>query len=279
MALYVCERGGDGPPLVLLHGAGRSSADWDAVAAELGGEHRVIAVDFPGHGCSPDLTPWTVPGVVRWIAEELDARGVGEPVVVGHSLGGLVAVEYARMCGVRAAVDLNGFWWGRPGEYPGAERVGELLRSAAGVIAPAEHIQEEVALAAHYGIPAGRAEAAARAAVRPLPDGRWQTLPEREAALGMYDELDRLGALGVTAWLADVSCPLLLVQAGRQVPRSQKWLDDLFTGFARGLAAELAALSRDRRSITVARMDATHEMILQVPEAVAALIAEFVRST
>ncbi|MCX4788405.1 MULTISPECIES: hypothetical protein [unclassified Streptomyces] len=38
-------------------------------------------------------------------------------------------------------------------------------------------------------------------------------LPERPAALEMYGELDRLGALGVTRWLDGVQCPLLLVQA------------------------------------------------------------------
>ncbi|WP_305779178.1 alpha/beta fold hydrolase [Nocardia nova] len=278
MTLHVRDYGGDGVPLVLLHGAGRSLADWDAAATHLlGAGHRVVAVDLPGHGRSPDIAPWSVRTVVRRVAEALDAHRVGEPVVVGHSLGGLVAVEYARACRVRAAVNLDGFWWGRPGEYPGAERVGVLLRSSAGAIAASQHIQEEIAQAARYGIPSDRAEAAARAAVRPLPDGRWQTLPERAAALQMYDELDRLGALGVTAWLAGVTCPLLLVQAGRQPPRSTKWLDDLFASFARGLAAELAAFVRDRATVTVARIDATHEMVLETPESVAALIARFVR--
>ncbi|WP_067683993.1 hypothetical protein [Nocardia miyunensis] len=74
-----------------------------------------------------------------------------------------------------------------------------------------------------------------------------------------------------------MTCPLLLVQAGRQPPRAAQWLDDLFTSFARGLATELAALARDRASITTTRIDATHEMVLETPDAVAALIAEFVR--
>lgn len=278
MTLNVRDYGGDGTPLVLLHGAGRSLADWDAAGTQLlRAGHRVLAVDLPGHGRSPDITPWSVRTVVRRIAEALDAFGVGEPVVVGHSLGGLVAVEYARAYRVRAAANLDGFWWGRPGEYPGAERVGVLLRSSAGTVAAPQHIREEVAQAAQYGIPSDRAEAAARAAVRPLPDGRWQTLPEKTAALEMYDELDRLGALGVTTWLEEVTCPLLLVQAGRQPPRSADWLDDLFTSFARGLAAELAALARNRDSVTVAQIDATHEMVLGTPDAVAALIAAFVR--
>ena len=120
MTLHVRDYGGDGVPLVLLHGAGRSLADWDAAGTHLrGAGYRVLAVDLPGHGRSPDIAPWSVRTVVRRVAEALDTHGVGEPVVVGHSLGGLVAVEYARACRVRAAVNLDGFWWGWPGDYPG----------------------------------------------------------------------------------------------------------------------------------------------------------------
>ncbi|MGD3110612.1 alpha/beta fold hydrolase [Streptomyces sp. YGL11-2] len=280
MPLNVRDHGGDGPPLVLLHGSGRSLADWDASAAALTASHRVLAVDLPGHGRSTDISPWTIPTVVRHIADTLDAHGVPETVVVGHSLGGMVAIEYARAYedSARAAVNLDCFWWGRPGEYPGAERVGELLRRSAGAAAPPGYIEEQVAHAARYGIPSDRAEAAARAAVRPLPDGRWQTLPECTAALEMYGELDRLGALGVTAWLEGMTCPLLLVQAGRlQPPPTTEWFDDLSTRFARGLSAELAELSRNRPNITVTQIDASHPMTLEAPEAVAKLIAGFVR--
>ncbi|AHH16201.1 alpha/beta hydrolase family protein [Nocardia nova SH22a] len=277
MALHIRDHGGEGPPLVLLHGAGRSLADWDAVAEAIGDGYRVLALDLPGHGRSPGISPWSIPAVVREIAESLDTHGVTGPVLVGHSLGGMIAIEYARAQRVRAAVNLDGFWWGRPGEYPGAERVGALLRSQAGAVVPATYVAEEVEQAAGYGIPAGRAETAARAALRPRPDGTWQLLPERPAALEMYDEMDRIGASGVTAWLAGVSCPLLLVQAGRQPERGVPWLDELFTGFARGLAVELAALARERPSVTVARIDATHEMVLAAPGTVAALITGYLR--
>ncbi|MFK0292513.1 alpha/beta fold hydrolase [Streptomyces sp. NPDC090442] len=279
--LHVRDHGGDGPELVLLHGAGRSHADWDAVAAELTAGHRVLALDLPGHGRSPEVSPWTMPAVVHSIAETLAAHGVSAPVMVGTSLGGLVAVEYARAHDdvVRAAVNLDGFWWGRPGEYPGAERVGELLRAATGVVAPPEYLADEVAHAARYGIPADRAEAAARAAARPMPGGGWQTLPERPAAQQMFDELDRLGALGVTAWLAGVTRPLLLVRAGRPHGPTPVagWFAELTERFARGLAAELAELARVRSTISVARVEAGHAMVLEAPEAVATLVAGFVR--
>ncbi|MFI5683011.1 alpha/beta fold hydrolase [Streptomyces sp. NPDC051636] len=277
--LHAHDHGGDGPQLVLLHGFARSLTDWDASATLLTAGHRVLAVDLPGHGRSPGVSPWTIPTVVRRIADTLDAHGVPEAVVVGHSLGGMIAVEYARVNPnrARAAVNLDGFWWGR--EYPGAERVSEMLLASAGTIAPPEYIEAQVVNSARLGIPADRAEAAARAAARPLPDGTWQTLPERAEALDIQDELDRLGALGVTKWLDGVDCPLLLVQAGRRLPPApgMEWFADFSTRFAQDVSDELAVLSRTRPTISVNRIDATHPMNLETPEAVATLVAGFVR--
>ncbi|OLZ65363.1 alpha/beta hydrolase [Streptomyces sp. IMTB 2501] len=277
--LHAHDYGGDGPQLVLLHGYGRSLTDWDASAPSLAAGHRVLAVDLPGHGSSPGISRWTIPTVVRHIADTLDAHGVPEAVVVGHSLGGLVAVEYARANPdrARAAVNLDGFWWGR--EYPGAERVSEMLLASAGTVAPPEYIENQVTNAARFGIPADRAEAAARAAVRPLPDGTWQTRPERAEALGILDELHRLGALGVTSWLDEVDCPLLVVQAGRRLPPApgMEWFDDFSVRFAREVSDQLTVLSHTRPTISVNRIEATHPMIMETPEAVATLVAGFVR--
>ncbi|GGU23771.1 alpha/beta fold hydrolase [Streptomyces coeruleorubidus] len=280
--LHVHDYGGDGPQLVLLHGFSRSLADWDAAATLLTAGHRVLSVDLPGHGRSPGISPWTMPTVVRHLADALDAHGVPEAVLVGHSLGGMVAVEYARAnpnrARARAAVNLDGFWWGR--EYPGADRVGEALLASSGAVAPPEYLEEKaVSDSARLGIPAGRAEAAARAAARLLPDGTWQTLPERATALEIRDELHKLGALGVTAWLEGADCPLLLVQAGRRLPPvpGMEWFDEFSTRFGQEVSDELAVLCRARPKITVNRIDATHAMNLEAPEAVAALVSDFVR--
>ncbi|MEU6548739.1 alpha/beta hydrolase [Streptomyces sp. NPDC046915] len=279
--LHVRDHGGDGPQLVLLHGYGRSLTDWDASAALLTAGHRVLAVDLPGHGRSPGISSWTIPTVVRCIADTLDARGVPEAVVVGHSLGGLVAVECARVKQerprARAAVNLDGFWWGR--EYPGGARVSEGLLASAGIIAPPEYVEEQVVHSARFGIPADRAEAAAREAARQLPDGKWQTMPSRTEALEIVDELHRLGALGVTTWLDGVDCPLLLVQAGRRLPPApgMEWFDEFNGRFKRGVSDELAALSRTRPTVSVKQIDATHSMTLETPEAVATLVAAYVR--
>ncbi|MGW8379905.1 alpha/beta hydrolase [Streptomyces sp. ODS28] len=278
------DHGGDGPPLVLLHGYSRSLTDWDTAAGLLTPSHRVLALDLPGHGGSPSVPRWTVPAVLACIDETLDAHGVPEAVVVGHSLGGLLAVEYARSDPqrggrprVRGAVNLDGFWWGSA--RPGAEQVGEALLASAGAVAPPAYLTEQVADAVRFGIPAERAETAARAAARALPDGTWQTLPERAAALEIVDELHRLGAPGVAGWLAGVERPLLVVQAGRRPPSVQgmEWFEDFTDRFAREVADELAVVARTRPTVETERIDATHPMIMEAPEAVAKLVTEFVR--
>ena len=84
---------GPSPPIVFLHGGTESLESYGAPMAILAGEHRLLAMDFRGHGLS-DRTPGRYR--VRDYAEDVRAfvqLHVGEPVVIaGHSLGGLVAV-------------------------------------------------------------------------------------------------------------------------------------------------------------------------------------------
>ena len=88
---------GSGPPLVLLHGVSLTAAAWAPLFTALSG-WRVLAVDLPGHGLSdPDDFRR---GQVRHRAGELiddifDALGLDEAPVVGHSLGGMLALWHA----------------------------------------------------------------------------------------------------------------------------------------------------------------------------------------
>ena len=85
-------------PVLLIHGAGASSAIWMMVLARLGRATRAVAIDLPGHGPSPPGNP----GDAVSIAGYRDATGalaaalcLGRSVLVGHSMGALVAVEAA----------------------------------------------------------------------------------------------------------------------------------------------------------------------------------------
>ncbi len=90
-------------PLVLIHGAGASSVIWMDVVRRLSGRRRVIAPDLPGHGQSD---PWHAPSIdlyrdaVGTICAKL---GVERVVLVGHSMGGAVALRCAQAWPERVA--------------------------------------------------------------------------------------------------------------------------------------------------------------------------------
>ncbi len=97
--LRATETGNGQPLVVLLHGWSCRRSDWDETLAELGGAHHLLAVDLPGHGESADseLPEWTVSALARVLAEAMRQRDPGRLVLVGHSMGGAVALEAARL--------------------------------------------------------------------------------------------------------------------------------------------------------------------------------------
>jgi pimeloyl-ACP methyl ester carboxylesterase len=90
--------GGDGPPLVLVHGLGGTIENWRALAPSLAARHRVLVPDLPGHGGSGllDEAPH-VDALAEAVLAVAKAEGVGEAVWVGHSLGGVVALRAAAL--------------------------------------------------------------------------------------------------------------------------------------------------------------------------------------
>jgi pimeloyl-ACP methyl ester carboxylesterase len=91
-------RSGDrNPTLLLLHAAGLDRGSWDAVVRRFPGFTHAIAIDLPGHGGTPGLAYdlEVVPQLADYVAEKITALGLHRPHVVGHSLGGTVALELA----------------------------------------------------------------------------------------------------------------------------------------------------------------------------------------
>jgi 2-hydroxymuconate-semialdehyde hydrolase len=92
-----CHESGDpdAPPVVLLHGIGRSLEDWDAQHPLLGTDHRVISIDLPGFGLSQRLPePTTLASLSDGVWAALDALGETRPVhLLGNSLGGAVSMQ------------------------------------------------------------------------------------------------------------------------------------------------------------------------------------------
>src|SRR2546421_7559353 len=86
---------GSGPPVVLIHGMVNSSKHWEAVALRLAAEHTVIAPDLIGHGDS--ATPrgdYSIGAHAAVIRDLLAVIGVERATIVGHSLGGGIAMQF-----------------------------------------------------------------------------------------------------------------------------------------------------------------------------------------
>jgi pimeloyl-ACP methyl ester carboxylesterase len=90
--------GGDGSPLVLLHGLGGTIENWRALAPALAAEHRVLVPDLPGHGGSaPLLEARDVDALAEPVVGIADAEEMLGAVWIGHSLGGVVALRAAAL--------------------------------------------------------------------------------------------------------------------------------------------------------------------------------------
>jgi pimeloyl-ACP methyl ester carboxylesterase len=87
---------GDGEVLLLIHGMAGSSDTWRSVIPQLSKKFRVIAPDLLGHGESAKPRgDYSLGAFAVWLRDLLDELGVSHTTVVGHSLGGGVAMQFA----------------------------------------------------------------------------------------------------------------------------------------------------------------------------------------
>jgi pimeloyl-ACP methyl ester carboxylesterase len=92
----VVDSGGDGPPLLFLHGLGGIWQNWLLNLPAFMRAHRVVAVDLPGFGQSEmPAGKISLPGVAHTVDALCGELGLEEPVVVGNSMGGFVGAELA----------------------------------------------------------------------------------------------------------------------------------------------------------------------------------------
>ncbi len=88
--------GGDGPPLVLLHGPAGNATHWMGVIPVLTASHRVIVPDLPGHGASVAAgSALAADQVLAWLDELVWRTCDSPPVLVGQTLGGAIAARLA----------------------------------------------------------------------------------------------------------------------------------------------------------------------------------------
>src|SRR5690606_2967962 len=86
----------DGPPVVLLHAIATTSSLWAAQLPVWAAAFRLISIDLPGHGNSPDQQgDLDLADYADCVCEVLDELRIGRASVVGLSLGGMIAQAFA----------------------------------------------------------------------------------------------------------------------------------------------------------------------------------------
>jgi pimeloyl-ACP methyl ester carboxylesterase len=208
---------GDGPPLVLLHGVLRAWQDFSSLLASLSGQHRLLAVDFRGHGRSAQGPAYRV---VDYVADtvELLRQELDQPaVLLGHSLGAMVALA--------AAAELPGRICGIILEDPPFETMGSRI-AACGFLNYFEQLQQLAALGlpvtelaqrmAELRVP-GRGAAGLRLAdVRDAASLRFAAhcLAAADArALAPIVQGEWLRGYNLSSLLDRIDCPVLLLEA------------------------------------------------------------------
>jgi pimeloyl-ACP methyl ester carboxylesterase len=236
-------------PLVLLHGGGANAHWWDHLAPRLAEHFHVVALDFRGHGDSD----WPDPLEAGAFSRDLDALlahlGSREVCLVGHSMGGQVALEHASehpetraVC----AIDVS----------RGASRR-ERRRTRLALAARRSYATREAAIERYRFLPpAPRAPESLRRAIaehsiRQEPDGRfgfkfdprWFGLPP-----------------GPPLALDKISCPALVVRGALSPLLSEEGLAEMVAALPRGRGVEIPG--------------AGHNVHLECPEAVLAALLE-----
>jgi pimeloyl-ACP methyl ester carboxylesterase len=236
---------GRGPSIVLLHGLGSSAATWLPTGRILARRHHVVLVDLPGHGASAMPRPFSLERATQALDVAL-AHASREPVVlVGHSLGGLVAA--AEAC-----------------DHPGRVRALVLIETALRPLA--EGKERRAALAA--------LDRDYQGTLRQVYGGFGRDSAQGEALYHQVAALDpamvkpwiRLAfATDLSAHVARLQCPLLVVLAPRSWPKGEPWVE----------TAAVLGYGAVPRVRAVRVEGCGHFVMLDRPDELARLIARF----
>jgi len=236
---------GRGPVIALVHGLGSRAEHWLPAARLLARHHRVVLVDLPGHGQSAMPQPFSLERAAQALDLALGREGPEPLVLVGHSLGGLVAA--AEAC-----------------DHPGRVRALVLVETA---LRPQVDGQERAAaLEALRKDYQGLVRDAYRAFGRDSAQG--EALYREVAAMdpAVIKPWIRLAfSADLSARIARLQCPLLVVLAPRSWPEGEPWP---VTAAALGYA--------EAPQVRPVRLEGCgHFVMLDRPAALARLIARF----
>ena len=272
LKLHYRDWGGSGQPIVLLHGLASPCHIWDLVAPILARDFAVVALDQRGHGESdkpPDAYDFAA--VSADLHGFIEATGVERPILVGHSWGGDVALEYA----VAYPGSPTGLCFVDGGTIEVSSRAGMTLERARQEMAPPDFT--------------GLTTESFRERMRSRRRGSWATPQVEEIVLanfeptgdgGIRPRLSRANHMRVVDAFWEhrpsllyprVTCPVLIMparQAGDEA--REEWAkrrQESVRVAEKGLA----------RVRTVWMEDSVHDVPLQRPELVATVIGQQIK--
>jgi 3-oxoadipate enol-lactonase len=254
--------GGEGPPLLLVHGFGGAAWNFTELAPLLPGR-RLIIPDLPGHGGSSPLPAPTLTGFADVLAQIFEEQLLGGPVdVLGHSMGGVVALRLAerhpklvRRLVLAAAAGISS-----------STRFAEITIALAGIVQPARIAGRRVGLVARSrrlrsfvfgGFEVANPDLLSERAVHGFLRGPTMHTDALGAGLALVADDPRQD-------LDRVRCPVLVLWGARdkQVP-----LEDGFE-YARRLGAPLRVIA-----------DCGHLLIGERPDVCARAVLEFTQAS
>jgi len=196
------EETGAGDPVVLLHGQGGRGDAWDLQVAALAPDHRVVCPDLRGHGGSTvTARPYTMSQLATDVAALIRGLDLGPCAIVGHSLGGMVALQLALDAPelVRKLVVVNSTAFGDGSRVRSfAVRMFIRLRSMAGFAR------------ANTGLHLPEPDQ------EPLRRRLLETMGTSPAA-GYIASQDAVDRFDVRARLAEIACPVLVIHSAQDL--------------------------------------------------------------
>ena len=269
-SFYYRDWGGSGQAVVLLHGLASNCRIWDLVAPILSRQLRTLALDQRGHGRSfkPD-TGYNFSTVVSDLDGFISAVGIENPVLVGHSWGGDVALEYA----VANPGKVKGLCFVDGGTIEISARPDWTLEDAKCEMAPP--VWKGVTLEAFrarlrsrsIAMDDDRVEQIVLANFRTLDDG---TITSRLSRDNHFKIIEALWDHKPSELYPSVECPVLVMPArqrnGEPSPTRRFWREQ----------AIARAESLLPRSKTVWMEDSIHDVPLQRPSLVASTIVDHI---
>ena len=111
MAYYSSESSGAAHAMIFLHGTGCDSSEWEKVIARLPPDARLIRMDFRGHGnSSVPSEPFTLTDLATDVIKLAEYLNLQQPILAGHSLGGMAAMAAAQKAFQPGALILAEGW-------------------------------------------------------------------------------------------------------------------------------------------------------------------------